>query len=231
MHRSETTAAFDSWAGRWREHYREDGIMRDRVERFTRSLAPRVPKGGQVLDFGCGTGEIANALNEQGWQVVGCDASEEMLRRAREFPSIEWRRVELSDGDALPFGAGAFDAVVASSVLEYADVPEHVLTEFARITKPGGHLFTTVPDPRHPERAKEQRKLLLARWTPFRWLVRHTRWADEFRYLRLSRNRFSADAWRELVEAAGFKTEPLGRCDHPLAMIVGTRADDTSRPS
>jgi len=39
-------------------------------------------KGGWVLDLGCGTGRAFDALLSEGWKVVGCDLSTEMLREA-----------------------------------------------------------------------------------------------------------------------------------------------------
>jgi SAM-dependent methyltransferase len=51
-----------------------------------------VPKGGTVLDIGCGTGEpIARHLLERGLEVTGVDAAEAMISLCRaRFPGREW---------------------------------------------------------------------------------------------------------------------------------------------
>jgi SAM-dependent methyltransferase len=50
-------------------------------------------------------------------------------------------------GDArrLPFGDGTFDTVASFEVLEHIDSPEQVMSEMARVTKPGGRVLLTVP--------------------------------------------------------------------------------------
>ena len=40
--------------------------------------------GNQILDLGCGTGNISIPLIQKGWQMIGVDNSEEMLMRAAE---------------------------------------------------------------------------------------------------------------------------------------------------
>jgi SAM-dependent methyltransferase len=47
-------------------------------------LFPHIPDGCRVLDLCCGTGQIAAALSERGYEVTGLDGSAAMLRFARE---------------------------------------------------------------------------------------------------------------------------------------------------
>lgn len=51
-----------------------------------------VPRGGTVLDLGCGMGEpIARYLLEQGVELVGIDASPSLIALCHErFPGAEW---------------------------------------------------------------------------------------------------------------------------------------------
>jgi len=46
-------------------------------------LLTKIPAGGTILDICCGSGEIAQKLQEQGYQVTGLDGSAEMLKYAR----------------------------------------------------------------------------------------------------------------------------------------------------
>ena len=96
---------------------------------------------GALLDVGTGTGRIAELLAPRAARVTGLDKSPEMLRIARarlqNFPADT---IELVQGDflALPFADGSFDTVLFHQVLHYAQAPEGVLAEAARVVRPGG---------------------------------------------------------------------------------------------
>ena len=65
------------------------------VKRFMpvleRLLLPHLPKEAQILDLGCGTGNLARALWEKGYRVTGVDVSAGMLREAREVaPEVKF---------------------------------------------------------------------------------------------------------------------------------------------
>lgn len=98
-------------------------------------LAPQA--GEQVLDLGCGTGDIAVAIADRGAYVVGVDASPAMIDRARErFPGHDYR---IADAAALPFEA-EFDAVYSHAVLHWVTRASDAVHSIARSLKPGGRL-------------------------------------------------------------------------------------------
>ena len=76
------------------------------------------PEGSSVIDLGCGTGVLTNALREKGYNVTGVDASDDMLRKARaNFPAITFLQA-----DATCFTASApADAVFSNAVLHWID--------------------------------------------------------------------------------------------------------------
>lgn len=86
---------------------------------------------GSLLDVGCGTGGYAAGLAERGWDVTGVDASEDMLRRARDkgVTAIQ------ADATALPFEDASFDAAV--SVFTHTDLDDFagVLQEVVRVLR------------------------------------------------------------------------------------------------
>jgi ubiquinone/menaquinone biosynthesis C-methylase UbiE len=171
-----------------------------------------------VLDLGCGTGELVHSLAGAGLRTAGCDISRQMLRGAAARDTghgAGW--VQLSPGwRRLPFAAAAFDAVVASSVLEYAADPAAILRECARVLQPGGVAVCTVPDLRHPARWVEWLAGAAGRFTLLRAVGRRwPRWAAYQAYLRASRQRHPARWWRAAALQAGLS--PAGSPSwHPV---------------
>lgn len=96
---------------------------------------------GAVLDVGTGTGRIAQLFAPRSSHLTAFDKSPEMLRLARaRLQNLPAGQVELVQGDftALPFAGAVFDTVLFHQVLHYAQMPEAVLAEAARVTRPGG---------------------------------------------------------------------------------------------
>jgi ubiquinone/menaquinone biosynthesis C-methylase UbiE len=112
------------------------------VEAALRALLSDAPLG-RVLDVGTGTGRMAELFEPAAAEVVALDNSPEMLRLARaRLQHLAPGRVELVQGDfaALPFAGASFDTVLFHQVLHYAQAPEAVLAEAARVTRPGGRI-------------------------------------------------------------------------------------------
>jgi ubiquinone/menaquinone biosynthesis C-methylase UbiE len=179
-----------------------------------------------LLDFGCGTGEIARALAAQGWKVIGCDVSlamVEIARSAKDGNSVEW--VALEAGEKLPFSAAKFDVVIASSVFEYLGDPPSVLGELARVLAPGGGLFATVPDMRHPYRKAEDVRRRLLRIAPLRLFLQFTRWRDVASYLRFSVNRYSVEEWCALLKGANLHAEFVPPGENTLLLLEAKKRE------
>jgi SAM-dependent methyltransferase len=87
--------------------------------------------GHSLLDVGCGVGSFLRAAERRGALVAGTDDAVARLEVARwALPDADLRVTE--PGDALPFDSGTFDVVTARTV------EETVLTELARVVRPGG---------------------------------------------------------------------------------------------
>lgn len=98
---------------------------------------------GALLDVGTGTGRIAQLFAPRADHVTALDNSPEMLRIARaRLQDRPADQIELVQGDfgALPFAPASFDTVLFHQVLHYAQEPEAVLAEAARVTRPGGRV-------------------------------------------------------------------------------------------
>lgn len=103
--------------------------------------------GRRVLDAGCGSGPLSEALRAQGAVVTGFDASAAMvdLARTRLGDDADLHVADLAE--PLPFPDAEFDDVVASLVLHYLEDWSSPLAELRRVLRPGGRLLVSVIHP------------------------------------------------------------------------------------
>jgi ubiquinone/menaquinone biosynthesis C-methylase UbiE len=135
------TTDFDELARRYDAWYaRPIGTWADRYETAAvfRLLAPA--PGERVLDLGVGTGRYAASVARTGAWVVGVDGAAGMLAVARSRTDVDTVVLVRADAARLPFRDGAFDAVLAVTSLCFTADPGRVLTEAARVLRPGGRL-------------------------------------------------------------------------------------------
>jgi SAM-dependent methyltransferase len=107
---------------------------------FLDAYGERVRGRGEVLEVGCGPGQVAAYLGDRGVTVRGLDLSPEMIGEAtRRYPAI---RFEVGDFGALPDPDGSLAGVVAFYAIVH--LPTAALAaafrELARALAPGGLL-------------------------------------------------------------------------------------------
>ncbi len=134
------TETSGDWAAFYRErsarsyNYRARGLA---ALRLLHRVARRSGRG-RLLEIGCGAGVQAGAAARRGWQVVGVDLSEGMLREAAEAtPDGLW---VVASADALPFRPGTFDVVMLLGVLEYFTDPAETLRGIRNVVRGTGHI-------------------------------------------------------------------------------------------
>ncbi|MCI2958565.1 methyltransferase domain-containing protein [Agromyces atrinae] len=115
------------------------------VENSAAYLAPHLAPGLSVLDVGSGPGTITIdiARRVSPGRVVGIDASQDVVERARGLAESEGvTNVEFAVGDAyaLELADEGVDIVHAHQVLQHVARPVDVLREMHRVLKPGGIL-------------------------------------------------------------------------------------------
>jgi SAM-dependent methyltransferase len=103
----------------------------------------------RLLDVGCGTGEHARFLAAHGFEVVGVDASEEMIGKAREDeapPGVAFVLGDLADLDALVEGTFG-GAICLGNMLPHVTDDEHLGRGFAALRRrvlPGAPLLLQI---------------------------------------------------------------------------------------
>lgn len=122
-------AAYDRMMGRW---------SRIVGEAFLDWLA--MPDGLRWLDVGCGNGAFSEVLSTRcrPAALCGIDPSEAQLEYARSRESTRQAEFRTADAQALPFEDASFDAAAMALVITFVPDPVKVVSEMARVVKPGG---------------------------------------------------------------------------------------------
>jgi SAM-dependent methyltransferase len=113
------------WEGRWIEPFlvplRDDGVQ-------------------TILELGCGTGNDAARLADQGYAVTAVDFSGEAIKRARSRFGSRVGFLVADMASPLPFRAGGFDAVMSNVALHmFPDgVTRSIFSEIGRVVRPDG---------------------------------------------------------------------------------------------
>ena len=121
----------------FRQYYIESMIERQEI-----------PKWANVLDVGCGPGELTLNLRKKGYNVWSVDISQHMVDMTTElvmengFNDID--KISAGDIEHLTFDDCFFDVVIAAGVIEYQTQDEKALTEMNRVIMKGGYLIINV---------------------------------------------------------------------------------------
>jgi trans-aconitate methyltransferase len=113
-----------------------DFVSRTTPDSDLRRFIAAIPKGGRVLDWGCGPGNSAAMMQAAGLASEGIDASEKMVELARSKYGLTVSHATFADLDAVD----VYDGLWANFSLLHApkiDMPAHLQAANTAL-KPGG---------------------------------------------------------------------------------------------
>ncbi len=89
----------------------------------------------QILDIGCGTGDLAHKIYQHGAHVTGVDKSENMVHQANiKYPDVTFIAKDVLE---LEYN-NSFDAVFSNATLHWVKQPEEALQHIYNSLKSGG---------------------------------------------------------------------------------------------
>lgn len=147
---------------------------------------------GRLLDFGCGGGSFLARMAEQGWKVVGLDASVGAVREVQEALGLQALVGTLPHPD---LERESFDVITMWHSLEHVHDPMLILREANRLLVPGGRLLIAVPN--------------IESW-PFQWFRKSWFGLDLPRHL----THFDPRTLRMALEGANFRVESIRGLRH-----------------
>ncbi len=153
------------------------------IFRLVERALPKPLADCDVLDVGCGAGNLALAMAKHARSVVGVEANETLVRRAHDrAQQTPVANAKFLQRDLFALGEVAkYDLIVCSTVLEHVPNGHRALTQIVRAMRPWGVLYLTVPNKLWPIECHYGLPFLS--WLPLRmanWYVRVFRKATSY---------------------------------------------------
>jgi SAM-dependent methyltransferase len=107
---------------------------------FARLLDEQIPPGSDILECGCGTGQLSAFLSIRNRNVVGTDMCMNSLRLGQAFKARHGLgRVSFIQMNLFRpvFADGTFDLVISNGVLHHTSDPKRAFETIAKLVKPG----------------------------------------------------------------------------------------------
>jgi len=118
-------------------------VEKARRGKYARALDEAIPYNSQVLEVGCGTGQLSNFLGTSCRRVIGTDLSLNSLRLAECFRRDHGlSRVRFVQANLFqtPFDTEQFDVVLCNGVLHHTSNPRRGFKTLVSLLRPGGYI-------------------------------------------------------------------------------------------
>jgi ubiquinone/menaquinone biosynthesis C-methylase UbiE len=209
------------------------------LEKVTAAMlaAVHVQPGDQVIDLGCGTGQLSLPLAERGARVLAIDVSAEMVRRLRDNAlgrSLTGLEVLATPIENLSLPAQSVDLVVTSYALHHlrdADKDRLVAAAYHWL-RPGGRLliadmmFGRGGTSQDRAIIKSKVRALAKKGAGGWWRIAK----NSGRYLlRVQERPVSVSAWTTMLDSAGFAGITAQPIVAEAALVSGHRPHDEVR--
>jgi SAM-dependent methyltransferase len=133
-----SATAFPDVAARARQSRGQSGAA---IYRMVANALARRNAGGVLLDVGCGSGQLCEAVGQQFSRYIGADVlCYDGFPAAAEFVAVDL------DTGSVPLPNGGADVVAAVETIEHLENPRAFLRELVRLTRPGGWVVVTTPN-------------------------------------------------------------------------------------
>ncbi|MGA2739153.1 MAG: class I SAM-dependent methyltransferase [Bryobacteraceae bacterium] len=140
------------------------------------------PENANLLEVGCGHGEVLLEARKRGFRVSGVEISAHAAALANRYLGMQ--AVSVGAIETLPLAHDHFSAIVAADVIEHVRDPEDWLLRIRKLLLPGGFVLLITPS-----LDSWTRRLLRSRWMEYK--VEHLYY-------------FSVRSIRMLLERCGF---------------------------
>lgn len=156
----------------------------DRVAYLCQYIEQYIPKGGKILDVGCGDMHLSTLLPNYEW--VGIDVAKDAVgTKAYSFIKHDLMYAPY------PLQSHSFDGAICSEVLEHVWDLRIVNQEVKRLLKPGGHYIMSTPNFDNIDH-------ILSSYREILFNTAHTHLFEHIRF-------YNYDNHKQFLESAGFK--------------------------
>ena len=159
-------------------------------------------EGGDLLDIGCGAGRLLIDWQKLGHSGYGVDLDDGARSLSQNCVNAFQAPFKITKTPPKS-REGSFDYLTIIEVLEHLEAPEDALKTWAKYLKPGGVLLASVPAFQSKWGASDE-------------------WAGHVQ-------RFEPDAFRALIERAGFEVERVRLWGFPLGNLTRIAGNITSK--
>ncbi len=137
---------YDEDAGFYETHMMRLPFWRSFDRNYIATIEQLSPTGGTMVEIGGGSGRISIPMRETFRTILSFDISEAMVRRAmRRRDELTPRPTNVhyfvADAENVPIRASIADVAIFSGILHHVGAPDQVITEAARILRPGGRFI------------------------------------------------------------------------------------------